>query len=144
MRNMAVLLLALAATAARADDRAVALEYIRARCAVLTTGATERDVDRVMAVLHDDAVVEHPKFGAVVRGKEAIRRGISSHLHEYTGDAKESGILVLGSVESPGAVAFRTRISFVTGEGAERKPITREGLIIVEIREGLISRLIEY
>jgi ketosteroid isomerase-like protein len=144
MKTLIALLAALVAGAVAADDRAVAVEYIRARCATLTAAATEADVDRVMAVIADDAVIEHPRFGAVVKGKEAIRRGMVSHLDSYTGDQRESGIVVLEEIFSPGAVVFRTNTSFVTGEGPTRQLTEREGLTIVEIRDGRISRLIEY
>ena len=144
MKHIAIVLLLLSAPIAIADDRAIAVEYVRARCTILTKGATAADVEKVVAFLADDAVVEHPAFNAVVRGKEAIRRGMVSHLDEYTGDARESGIVVLDSVEAPGAIVFRTNISFVVGEGAERKSVSRDGLIVVEVRDAQITRLIEY
>jgi len=144
MRLRIALAVILVSTSVFADDRAVAVEYIKARCATLSKGATAADVEKVLALINDDAVVEHPKFGAIVKGKDAIRRGMVSHLEDYTGDRDESGIIVLGSVDSPGAIAFKTRTTFVTGEGAERKVVQREGLTIVEIKNGRISRLIEY
>lgn len=144
MRWITALLLVLMAPMTAADDRAVAVEYIKARCATLSKGATSADVDRVVALFSDDAVIEHPAFNAVVRGKEAIRRGMVSHLEDYTGTRQDSGIIVLDSVESPGAVAFKTNTTFVVGDGASRKVITREGLTIVEVRGSHISRLIEY
>ena len=144
MRFLSALLLAFISANASGDDHAVAVDYIRARCATLVRGASEVEVERVLALIKDDAVIEHPMFGAVVKGKEAIRRGLVSHLAEYTGDRQESGIVVLGSVQSPGVVAFRTKTTFAVGEGSARRIIAREGLTVVEIKDGRISRLIEY
>lgn len=109
MRLLCTLLLVFASAVAFGDDRAVAVDYIRARCGTLVRGASEADVERVLALINDDAVIEHPRFGAVVKGKDAIRRGLVSHLAEYTGDREESGIVVLESVQSAGTIAFKTK-----------------------------------
>src|SRR6187549_1085724 len=112
-----LLLFTLLAPSASAAGRDVAVEYIKARCATLSKEATAADVERVMALLSDDAIVEHPAFQQVVRGRDAIRRGMLSHLGDYTGDRKESGIIVLDSLETPGAFVFKTNTTFVVGEG---------------------------
>ena len=144
MRLLCILLVAFVSATALGDDRAVAVDYIKARCATLARGASEADVEKVLSLIHEDAVIEHPGFDAVVKGKDAIRRGLMSHLADYTGNREESGIVVLGSVEAPGAVAFKTRTTFVVGEGSARKIVAREGLTVVEVKDGRISRLIEY
>jgi len=143
MRTVALLLL-LVAPQLLANDRTLARDYLRARCSTLVKGATEADVDRVLHFLDDDVVVEHPAFNAVVRGKEAVGRGMTSHLPEYTGGREESGIVLLSTVEAPGAIVMKTRTTFVIGEGDARKVIAREGLTVVEIQDGYIVRLIEY
>jgi len=140
MRSTAALLLLLLT----APAPATAVEYIKARCATLLKGASASDVERVLAMLTEDAVIEHPKFGQSVRGKDEIRRGMMSHLRDYTGDQHDSGIVVLSSIEAPGVIAFRTNTAFAVGEGAERKVIGRDGLTIVQVSGSQISRLIEY
>jgi ketosteroid isomerase-like protein len=141
---IALLVLLVVGPITAADERALAVEYIKARCSTLSKGADEADVDRVLALLTDDAVIEHPRFGQTVRGKDEIRRGMMSHLADYTGDEHDSGIVVLSSVEAPGVIAFRTNTAFVVGEGAGRKVISRDGLMIVQVSGSQISRLIEY
>ena len=143
-RVWCALLLIGIASGVLADDRAVATNYLRARCATLAKGATAADVEKVVELFAENAVIEHPKFGAVVKGRDAIRRGLLSHVGEYTGDSEESGVLLLEVLSSTGAVALKTRTTFVVGENAERKTIVREGMAIVEVSDGRISRLIEY
>jgi ketosteroid isomerase-like protein len=144
MRSLVALGLLLITAAALANDKAIAREYLKARCRTVAAGATAADVERVLALLADDVVVEHPRANAEVVGKEAVRRGIMSHLADYTGNIDESGVELLESIATDAALALRTRTTFVVGEGTERKVISREGLTIVEVRNGRIARLIEY
>src|SRR5205085_6650346 len=124
MKSMIGIGLLLLASAAFADDRAVAREYLRARCRTVEAGATAADIDRVVALLADDVVVEHPRFGAVVNGKDAVRRGMLSHVGDYTGNADDSGIELLDLMNIGGAVALKARVTFVVGAEAERKVVS--------------------
>ena len=144
MRKSIPLALFLFASVAVADDSALARQYLRARCRTLAAAATAADVDRVLALLADDVVVSHPRANADVVGKDAVRRGLMSHLTDYTGNSDESGIQLLEIITTPAAVALKTRTTFVVGEGAARQVVDREGLTIVEVRDGRIVRLIEY
>lgn len=145
MRTAIALLIVLSnASFLFAHDRALAREYLKARCRTLAAGASAADVERVLALMADDVVIEHPRANVEVVGKEAVRRGIMSHLSDYTGNGDDSGIELLEVITTDAAVALKTRTTFVVGVGAERKVISREGLTVVEVRDGRITRLIEY
>jgi ketosteroid isomerase-like protein len=144
MRALAALGLLFLTFYAFADDRTIARDYLKARCRTVAAGATAADVDRVVALLAEDVIVEHPRAHAEVVGRDAVRRGLMSHLADYTGDGQESGIELLQAITTDDAVALKTRTTFVTGQGATRKVTEREGLTIVEVRDGRIARLIEY
>ena len=126
------------------ENTTIARDYLRARCRTLAQGATAQDIDRVVSFLADDVVVQHPAFNAVVEGRDAVRRGIASHVDEYTGTSADSGIELLSIDEGPGIVVMKVRTTFFVGEGEKRREISRQGFILAEIAGTRIRRLIEY
>jgi hypothetical protein len=76
-------------------DRFMALE--RARQA---PGATAADVDRLLALMIDSIVYEHPRAGARLRGKQVLREGML----RFLGTARDARDSVVQRVSAPGVV----------------------------------------
>ena len=145
MRRLLLLAMLISTSLVHASENStIARAYLRARCRVLSQGATAQDIDRVLALLSDDVVIQHPRANAVVEGREAVRRGIASHVDEYTGTAADSGIELLSIDEEKDVVVMKVRITFFVGEGETRQEISRQGFILAEIAGSRIKRLIEY
>lgn len=144
MRKILVIVLLLWPDFAYAGARDVARSYLEARCKTLQRGATAHDVERVVRLLSDDIVLQHPRFGAVVDGKEAVRRGLLSHLDDYLGNEKNSGIELLSLMEAPGVVIMKTRTTFLVRDKAGERRISSEGVTVAEVAGDQIRRLIEY
>lgn len=143
MRRMtsALLLLALAVPASaehsQSDLKLIAARYVEAQEAVMEKDAGPAQVDALLAFYTDDFAYHHPQFGATVRGRDNLRKGISSHLGE-TSDAEITvkGILRSGDILS---VSTETRFTNV----ADRKTIVRPGIMVLTFKDGRIVQRVD-
>jgi ketosteroid isomerase-like protein len=127
-----------------AQDRLTSSEvverYRQARTATMQAEATEANVSAVAALLADSVVYEHPRAGARLVGRAAITEGI----RDFRGKTRRARVEVLHQIAGPDAVAAEERVTFETDRDGVWSEVSRTQLSVYEVRNGQISRLIEY
>jgi len=141
LRMLVLIPLLLGSRPADADEvPAEALRFLAAFQAMQQAGATEADVDRLLALCTEDVVYEHSRVGAVVRGKKDLRAGFVSHLGEVRGDRTR----VVRSAKGPKLVALEVSREFEVKDGNGWRPVSRTQLLVLERNEkGLIRRVLD-
>jgi len=140
-RMLVLVPLLLGSRPADADEvPAEAQRFLAAFQAMQQAGATEADVDRLLALCTEDVVYEHSRVGAVVRGKKDLRAGFVSHLGEVRGDRTR----VVRSAKGPKLVALEVSREFEVKDGNGWRPVSRTQLLVLERNEkGLIRRVLD-
>jgi len=118
-----------------AVDRFIALD--RARQA---PGATAADVDRVLALLTDSVIYEHPRAGARLQGKSTLRQGMLG----YLGSVRNGRDSVLQRTSAPGVVVVVTQTRGEIENNGKWDPFARRTLRVIEFEGDRIRRIIEY
>ncbi len=102
----------------------------------------EHDLDRVMALLHDDVEFENWTGGSV-RGKEALRKAWAPWFANHGGFHFTTEDLFVD--EEAGKVLFRWSLEWPSTEkGHEGKPERRRGVDVMHFRDGLIIKKYTY
>jgi ketosteroid isomerase-like protein len=138
---MLLLVFLLSGSGAVAEELpAEALRFLSAFQAMQQAGATEADVDRLLALCTDDVVYEHSRVGAVVRGKKDLRAGFVAHLGEIRGDRTR----VVRSAQGPKLVALEISREFEVKDGSTWRPVKRGQLLVLERDgKGKIQRVLD-
>lgn len=119
----------------------LAKDYLVAWRRAFDAGATGEDIDRLAAFFAEDGVVEHPRAGARVEGRDAIRRGLASHVGDYVGEGR---IQVADIRSTPRAVVVDLTLTFnVPGDDGPRA-VTGRHIKVIELADGRIARVIDY
>jgi hypothetical protein len=133
-------LMPVAGRAAAQEPREIAEQYRRARVGTMQANADEVSVNDAVRWLADSVVYEHPAVGVRMVGRTTVAEGIQSFL----GATRSAAIELLSELTAPGVVAAEERVSFeVKREGGWTRE-TRLQLTVYEVREGRITRMIEY
>ncbi len=114
--------------------------YLRAREATLQAEASPSDVDRLIALVAADMVYEHPRVGITITGADAFRDGLSAFL----GATDDGRYQVIDYMVSAGTVAISLNRKFKVRDGEEWLPRSVRQLIVFEVKDGKISRIIDY
>ncbi|MCH8202058.1 MAG: nuclear transport factor 2 family protein [Proteobacteria bacterium] len=114
--------------------------YLRAREATLQAEASPSDVDRLIALVAADMVYEHPRVGITITGADAFRDGLSAFL----GATDDGRYQVIDYLVSAGTVAISLNRKFKVRDGEEWLPRSVRQLIVFEVKDGKISRIIDY
>jgi hypothetical protein len=126
---------------APASITAVVEQYRQARTRTMEAGATDADVTAVTALLADSVVYEHPAAGARRVGCVTLTEGMRSFL----GRTRNPGIRVVRQITGRGVVVAEEQVSFeAQGDGGGWERSTRTQVAVYEVRDGHISRIIEY
>jgi ketosteroid isomerase-like protein len=126
---------------ARAPITAVVEQYRQARARTMDAGATDADVTAATALLADSVVYEHPAAGARRVGRATLTEGMRSFL----GRTRNPSIRVVRQITGRGVVVAEEQVSFEASRedgGWERS--TRTQVAVYEVRDGHITRIIEY
>lgn len=114
--------------------------YLRAREATLQAEASPSDVDRLIALVAADMVYEHPRVGITITGADAFRDGLSAFL----GATDDGRYQVIDYLVSAGTVAISLNRKFKVRDGEEWLPRVVKQLIVFEVKDGKITRIIDY
>lgn len=106
----------------------------------MQAGATAASVEETTRWLADSVVYEHPAAGVRMIGRAAVAQGIRSFL----GATRSADIRLLSALTAPGVVAAEEQVSFEMKREGRWTRTTRTQLTVYEIRQGRITRLIEY
>jgi len=103
--------------------------------------ATPATIDSLLALYSDSIVYEHPGAGAVVRGKDALRRGMVQYIGSVRSVLAEPPRLTVAR----DVVVVETTARMEIRDDAKRTPVTRHGLRVIEFdKAGRVRRLIDY
>lgn len=126
---------------APASITSVVEQYRRARLRTMEAGATDADIAAATAFLADSVVYEHPAAGARRVGRATLTEGMRGFL----GRTRDPSIRVVRQIDGRGVVVAEEQVSFEAqreGGGWERS--TRTQVAVYEVRDGHITRIIEY
>lgn len=140
-----LLLLAGAASASAAEEQALAAPcvveaYLRAHEATLQAEASKSDVDKLIALVAADMVYEHPRVGIAIAGADAFRDGLTAFL----GATDDGRYEVMDYIVSAGTVAISLNRNFKVRDGEEWQQRVVAQLIVFEVKDGKITRIIDY
>ena len=117
-----------------------AQQFLAAFQAMQQAGATEADVDRLLALCTDEVIYEHARVGAVVRGKKDLRAGFVAHL----GEVRKDRTRVVHSAQGPKLVALEISREFEVKDGDAWRPLKRTQLLVLDRDgQGKIRRVLD-
>ncbi len=115
-------------------------QYRRARTRTMETGATEADVILAAALLADSVLYEHPAAGARLVGRATLAEG----MRDFLGSTRDASIRVVRQITAPGVVVAEEQVSFEARHDSGWSRTARTQVTVYEVRDGHISRMIEY
>lgn len=121
------------------NDR-LAHAYVSALSGVMEEFSAESEVDVLFGLYHTDVTYEHPRLGVRIGERTMIRRGVISFL----GKTRNPVIEELDRTVGEGVIVLRLRLSFDTLSNDGWQPTERVQVTILEITDGLISRIVDY
>jgi hypothetical protein len=116
-------------------DRYLTLDHARQ-----APGATSADIERVLALMTDSVVYEHPRAGARRQGKAVMRDGMS----HYLGTVRNARDSVEQRTVAPGVVVLVTRSISEMLIDNKWQTVNRRAIRVFEFDGALIRRIIEY
>ena len=103
--------------------------------------ATPATIDSLLSLYSDSVVYEHPNAGAVIRGKDALRRGMA----DYIGSIRSVQADAPNVTVAQGVAVVETNQRMEILDHGKWVPVTRHGLRVIEFdRSGHVRRLIDY
>jgi hypothetical protein len=121
--------------------RAVALRVADLEMRRQLATATPATVDSLLALYADSVVYEHPNAGAVVRGKELMRRSMLQFLGSVRALRTESPRVMVGH----GVAVVESRARMEIEDGGRWIPVERHGLRVIEFDSaGRVRRILDY
>ena len=121
--------------AAAVVDRYLTLD--RARQA---PGATAADVDRLLSLLSDSVVYEHPRAKARLQGKATLRQGML----RFVGSVRSARDSIVERTSAPDVEVIVTETHAEALRDGKWTPFSRRALRVFELDGQLIRRVIEY
>jgi hypothetical protein len=113
------------------------LELERARQA---PGATVADIDKLLALMSDSVVYEHPRARARIEGKALMRQG----MRNFLGTVRNARDSVVQRTVAPGVVVLVTQSRAEISNNGKWEPMNRRAIRVFEFDGDLIRRIIEY
>ena len=140
-----LLLLTGAASASMAEEQELAAPcvvdaYLRAHEATLQVEASKSDIDKLIALVAADMVYEHPRVGITITGADAFRDGLTAFL----GATDDGRYEVTDYIVSAGTVAVSLNRNFKIQDGGKWRQRVVNQLIVFEVKDGKITRIIDY
>jgi ketosteroid isomerase-like protein len=123
-----------------AGSETLARVWLQRLAGTMEEQASEADVDRLLDLYNDDVVYEHPKAGARVAGKSAIRDGVSSHLHE----TRNPELQVVQLISGDNFAVVEVAVKFDIHDGSKWLPLSRRQVIVLEMKGERIQRIIDH
>ena len=102
--------------------------------------ATAADVDRLLALLSDSVVYEHPRAGARLQGKSVLRQGMLG----YLGTVRNATDSIVQRTMAPGVTVLVTQTRGEMSKDGKWEPFARRSLRVFEMDGDRIRRIIEY
>ena len=122
------------------DQAAIVAEFLSLERARQSPGATEADVDRLLALLADSVVYEHPRAGARLRGKDVLRLGMLG----YMGSVRNVSDSVTSRTTAPDVVVLVVETRGEMSRDGRWIPFRRRSLRVFEFAGHRVQRIIEY
>jgi hypothetical protein len=136
---LTILLLASAPTSP--EPPAQAREFVNRFTAVQQAGATPANVDRFLELCTDEVIYEHPRVGAVIRGKAEVRKGLVGHL----GDTRSDRTRLVEWLQGPNVLTLRIERAFEARDGEAWKPVRRGSVFVLDLdASGRIRRILDF
>ena len=148
-RGVVVILLVLVSGVARGQEsvpadgklRALALRATELEMRRQLASATSATIDSLLALYADSVVYEHPNAGAVMRGKDIMRRNMPQFMGSVRAVKSDPPRVTIGH----GVAIVETRAFMEIDDRGKWVPVTRHGVRVVEFDSlGLIRRIIDY
>ena len=127
-------------TAQSPDAAAIVDRYLTLERARQAPGATTADIDRLLALMTDSVVYEHPRAAARRQGKAVMREGMS----HYLGTVRNGRDSVEQRTVAPGVVVLVTRSISEMLIDDKWQTVNRRAIRVFEFDGALICRIIEY
>lgn len=130
------------AAAANADtlrDTALRVHSLELRRQLAT--ATPATIDTLLALYADSVVYEHPNAGAILRGKETMRKGMARFIGAIRNVQGEEPRVTVG--HSVAVIESATKMEI--DDGGKWIPVERRGIKVLEFdRAGKVRRILDY
>jgi ketosteroid isomerase-like protein len=128
------------AQATQTRSETLARVWLQRLAGTMEEQASEADVDHLLDLYTDDVVYEHPKAGARIAGKSAIRDGVSSHLHE----TRSPQLQVVRLISGDNFAVVEVTAKFYIHDGSKWLPLSRRQVIVLEMKGERIQRIIDH
>jgi SnoaL-like protein len=115
-------------------------DYLEGRTAAMQADAVPANVEQAVSGLAADAVYEHPAFKAHIDGRENIRSGML----QFIGSTRNARLDVTKAINTSSVVVVEMQLSFEARKDDKWLPSSRRQVLLFELREGAIHRILEY
>lgn len=115
-------------------------EYIDALQGTMEESASPADVERLLRLYSSDATYEHPRIGITVSTVADIRAGMG----QFLGRTRHPTIRVLAKTLGRDVVLLEVELDFEVRSDSGWESTTRHQITILEFRDGLITRVLDY
>lgn len=123
------------------DKTEIVEEYLIALSATMHGESDTENIDQLIVLYSDNIVYEHPKFGMKIESKKSVKSGLMAFLGSYGGTNRDVRIKKINRIIGSDVAAIEFEIRFKTKEDEE---VVRKQVQILEIKDGKISRIIDY
>ena len=114
--------------------------FLRAHEQTMQANANAGDVESLMQFVAVDLVYEHPRVGIKIEGAEAYRAGVTAFL----GGTDEGRYQVIDYLVNGDTVAITFNRIFKTLTDGQWQEKAIQQLVIFEVKDGKIARIIDY
>lgn len=118
----------------------VAEVYLSRLVALHEEGAEPADVELLTALMAEDAVYEHPRFGARIEGRAAIQTAMTGFL----GTSRHPRAVRLNTIEGVGVAVLEFDFSIDALQDGAWVTTIRHQVLVLEVREGAIQRVVDH
>jgi soluble lytic murein transglycosylase-like protein len=125
---------------AAADQSALIDQFLSLERARQAPGATAADVERLLALMADSIVYEHPRARARLQGKSVLRQGMLN----YLGTVRNATDSVVQRTMAPGVVVLVVESRGEMSREGRWEPLSRRALRVFELDGDRIRRIIDY
>jgi hypothetical protein len=132
--------IALPCSAQSSDGSIIVDRYLTLDRARQAPGATAADVDRLLALLSDSVVYEHPRAGARLQGKATLREGML----RFVGSIRRARDSIVERTSAPGVEVIVTETHAEAVRDGKWTPFSRRALRVFELEGQSIRRIIVY
>ncbi len=122
------------------DQSALVDRFLKLERSRQAPGSTAADVDRVLALMSDSVVYEHPRARARLQGKAVLRQGMLNFL----GTVRNARDSVVSRTAAPGVVVMVVESRGEQLRGGRWEPLARRSLRVFEFAGDSVRRIIEY